>query len=128
MNSIAETQAANYLFTVQEDGGPLTHMQANLFQTLVAKIIFFRCQPRPDLKTELDFLTTRVRNTDKNNYKKLSRTIRYSRKTRGMELTLEEDSINSIRWWIDDAYGVHPDLKGHYRSMILLGKCTMASK
>ena len=56
-------------------------VQANLFQTLVAKIMFFRFQSRPNLKTALDFLTKRVRNPDKDDYKKLACTIRYIRGT-----------------------------------------------
>ena len=103
-------------------------IQAGLFWTLVVKILFVSCRSRPDLKMALDFLTTRVPNTDRDDYKKLTHTIYYISKTQGIELTLEAESIYTIQWWIDVAYGVHPDLKGHSRGMISLGKSAAASK
>ena len=81
MISIDENPEANHLFTVKEYGGTFTRVQENLFQTLVAKILFFRFWSRPNLKTALDFLTKRVRNPDKDDYKKLACTIRYIRGT-----------------------------------------------
>ena len=36
--------------------------------------------------------------------------------------------MDTIWWWIDAAYGVHLDLKGHLGGMMLLGKCAAASK
>ena len=39
-----------------------------------------------------------------------------------MDLTLEAESMDTTRWWIDTACGVHLDLKGHYRGMMLLRK------
>ena len=36
--------------------------------------------------------------------------------------------MDAIKWWIDSAYGVHPDLKVHSGVMMLLGKSTAASK
>ena len=71
-------------------------VQADLFRTLVANILFVSCRPRLDLKTALDFLTTRVRNTDKDDFKKLVFTIRYISATRGLELTMETDSMDAI--------------------------------
>ena len=60
MGSIDETKEANHLFTVRKYGDTLMGMQADLFQTLVAKILFVSCRSRPDLRTELAFLTMQV--------------------------------------------------------------------
>ena len=58
MNGVAETSEANYMFTFQEDGGTLTRVQSDLFQTLVAKILLVSSRSRPNLKTALALLTT----------------------------------------------------------------------
>ena len=84
------------MFIVREYEGTLTGTQADLFQTLVAKILFVRCRSRPDLKMALAFLTTRVLNPDEDDYKKLARTIPYIRKTQVMELNLEAESMYTI--------------------------------
>ena len=70
----------------------------------------------------LALLVMQVRNPDGDEYKNLARTIHYIRATRGMELTLEAESMDTIRWWIDMSYVVHPDLKGHSGGMVPLRK------
>ena len=103
-------------------------MQADLFGTLVSNIFFVGYCSRTNLKTALYLLTTRVHNPDEDDYKKLVHTILYIRATRGMEITLEAESMNSMQWCINATYSVHPDFKGHSRGMILLGKGVSASK
>ena len=75
----------------------------------------------------LDFLTPRVQNPGGDDYKKLAHMICYIRVTLGMELTLKAESIDNIRWWIEAAYWLHPDLKVHSSGMMLLGKGAAAS-
>ena len=128
MVDIYKTPSANNMFIVREYEGTLTGTQADLFQTLVAKILFVRCRSRPDLKMALDFLTTQVRNPDGDEYKKLNRTIHYIGSMQVIELTLEAESMDTIRWWIDAAYGVHPDLKGYSGGMMSLGKGAASRK
>ena len=47
MDGIAETQEANHMLPVRQDGDTLTSMQENLFRTVVAKILFVSCRSRP---------------------------------------------------------------------------------
>jgi hypothetical protein len=54
-------------------------------------------------------------------YKKLSRVIKYLRGTINMPLCLEADSAKEPKWWVDASYGVHPDLKSHTGGMLSLG-------
>ena len=76
----------------------------------------------------LDFLTTRVPNTDRDDYKKLTHTINYIRATQEMDLTLKADLVDTIQWWIDTAYGMHLDMKGHSGGIMSLGKGAVYSK
>ena len=96
MDSVSDTPASNHMFQVQEYGGTLSPVQSNLFQNCLENILFVSCRSRSDLKTVPSFLTTRVLNTDEDNYKKLSCTILYIRGTQGMELTLEAESMDAI--------------------------------
>ena len=98
MDSISETPESNHLFTVREGGDTLTVTQDDWFQNFVAKIFFVSCRSRPDLKEALDFLTTRVRNPDGDDKKNIVHTINYIRAMQGMDLTLEVESMNTIRW------------------------------
>ena len=60
------------------------------------KILFVILWSRPDLKTALALLPTRLRNPTWDDYKKLARTIRYIREMQDMELTLEAESMDTI--------------------------------
>ena len=44
---------------------------AALFRTLIAKALYVSCRSRPDWKTALSFLTTRVKNPTRDDYEKL---------------------------------------------------------
>jgi precorrin-2 methylase len=39
-----------------------------------------------------------------------------------MPLTLEATSMEVVKWWIDAAFAVHPDLKSHTGGAMSLGK------
>ena len=64
MDIFANTPASNHLLQVQEDGSTLLPVQADLFQTLVSKILFVSCRSRPDPNMALAFLTIQFRNPD----------------------------------------------------------------
>ena len=55
-------------------------------------------------------------------YKKLSRVIRYLRGTRELHLILSAVSLNEIYWSIDGSYGSHTDMRGHTGACCTLGK------
>ena len=128
MDGTAETPAASHLFQTRGDAKTISKAQADLFRTMVAKIQFVACRSRPDLKLALSFLTTRVKNPDLDDYRKLVRLVRYIRTTRHLKLTLRASSMTKINWWIDAAYGVHDDMRGHSGGMMSLGKGAMGSR
>ena len=47
---------------------------------------------------------------------------------RHLKLTLKASSLSQIKWWVDAAYGVHDDLRGHTGGMMSLGEGAMATK
>ena len=55
-------------------------------------------------------------------YKKLSRVIRYLRGTQELHLILSAVSLNEIYWSIDGSYGSHTDMRGHTGACCTLGK------
>ena len=112
MNGLVYTQDANQLFQFQYYGGDLSIKQQDLYQLLVTNIIFMRCFLIPDLKTDIDFLTTRLKQTNLDNYKKLAYCVSYIRDTMEIPLTIEVSKASMMRWWNNSAYGVNLDIKG----------------
>jgi hypothetical protein len=39
-----------------------------------------------------------------------------------MSLTLEADSINAMKWWVDASFAVHPDMQGQTSGEMSIGK------
>ena len=75
MDGESRTPAPLHLFEVNEQ----------FFHHYVAKLLFLCKRARPDIQTAVAFLSTRVQNPDTDDYKKLTRTMRYLRGTSGLE-------------------------------------------
>ena len=84
----AITLAANHLFSVNKTTRKLSKKDAQVLHTIVAKLIFLCKRAQPDILTGVSFLTTRVREPDEDNDKKLSRLLKYLSGTRDIVLTL----------------------------------------
>jgi len=71
------------------------------------------------------FLCTRVQSPDVDDYKKLTRVMKYICSTRGITLTMEAG--DRLKWWVDSSYAVHPDMRSHSGIFMTLGKVTAYS-
>ena len=48
--------------------------------------------------------------------------LKYPKGTGGLKLTLSDDDLSIIKWWVDVSYATHEDCKGQTGSMMFLGK------
>jgi hypothetical protein len=99
-----------------------------MFHHHTAKLLFLSKRARPDIQTAVTFLTTRVREPDEDDYKKLARCMKYLRGSIDLPLTLEADNLSVVKWWVDASYGVHPDMKSHTGATMSLGKGAIYSR
>jgi Reverse transcriptase (RNA-dependent DNA polymerase) len=118
----AKTPAASHLFEINEKATKLDDEKAEIFHHLVAKLLYLSKRTRPDLLITVAFLTTRVCSPDIDDWKKLARCLCYLKDNQDLDLTLEASSSVLIHWWIDAAFGVHPDFKSHTGAAMSLGK------
>ena len=123
MDGEAATPAPSHLFEVNEnDPKMLDKTRSDFFRHNVAKLLFLCKRARPDIQTSVAFLCTRVKGPDEDDYKKLSRVMKYLRGTVNMPLTLEANNMHVIKWWVDASFAVHPDMKSHTGGVMTLGK------
>ena len=71
---------------------------------IVAKIIFLCKQARPKILTGVEFLTTLVREPDKDDDNKLGRILIYLSRTMDLVFTLESDGTRTVKWWLGAAF------------------------
>jgi hypothetical protein len=123
MSGVATSPAADHLYDVNEtDPVFLKEEDGNYFHTMTAKLLFLAKRARPDIQQGVAFLTTRVRRPDADDYKKLTRVIKYLRADPHLPLTLEADDSLTMKWWVDASFAVHPDMKSHTGATGTLGK------
>jgi hypothetical protein len=127
LNGPSITPAANFLFEVNPKATKLDPTAADFFHRLTAQLLYLSKQARPDLQTAVSFLTTQVQKPDEEDFRKLGRCVRYLKRTAHYPLTLEADSISSIKWWVDASYAVHPDMRSHTGGTMSMGKGSVYS-
>lgn len=120
--TIAATPAAMHLFEVNEKAEKLSEDDAEKFHNMVARGLFLCKRARPDIQLAISFLSTRVREPDVDDWKKLRRLINYLRNTQDMVLTLSADNTYVLKWDIDAAYAVHKDMKSQTGAMLTMGE------
>jgi hypothetical protein len=107
--------AADHLLTVRDPSlaKVLPEEQARAFHRTSAQILFLSARARRDIQPVTAFLTTRVTSPDEDDWGKAKRVLGYLKGTLNMPLILSADSLTLSRWWVDAAYAVHDDCRGH---------------
>jgi hypothetical protein len=125
------TPAAEHLFQVRDDVAKISEKMAKVFHNFTARGLFATKRSRPDIHTAISFLTTRVREPDEDDWKKLQRMMRYLRGTPDLALILSGDEtsiIKYIEWWIDGAHTGHTTMRSQTGATSSLGKgCLMST-
>ena len=128
MDGKAATPAAAHLFKVNTVNPKLLDQERkDLFVHLVMQGLYLSQRGHLDIRTAILFLCSRLKCLDKDNYKKLTRLMRYLWHTLHMCLVLGKDDTNVVHWWIDTSYAVHPDMRGHMGTTMSLGNGSVFS-
>ena len=123
MDRTSSTPAVVHLFkTNMEDPKLLNDEQKKIFVHLVMQGLYLSQRGRPDIRTAIAFLCSRLNNPDEDDYKKLTRLVHYLCGTKDLILTLRANNDGIVRWWIDASYAAHDDMKGHTGATLSLGK------
>ena len=77
MNGTAVTPASDNLFEVDTTADALDYKTAEYFHRMTARLLFASKRARPDIQVAVAFLCTRVKEPNVDDYKKLTRVIKY---------------------------------------------------
>jgi hypothetical protein len=64
---------------------------------------------RQDIQTVVAFLTTRMKNLDKDDWGKLKRVLKYLNGTKYLKLKLSVDNLAMLKQYVDRSHNVHAD-------------------
>jgi hypothetical protein len=128
MRGRAVTPAATHLFQVNSVNPVyLGEEKAETYVRVVMQLLFLSQRARPDIRPAVSFLNSRLLQPDEDDYKKLTRVVRYLDTTVDMPLVLAADDSGQIRWWIDSSFAVHEDMKSHTGGTMSMGKGSIYS-
>jgi hypothetical protein len=107
--------ATDHLLTVRDKSlaKPLPEEQAREFHHASAQLLFLSTRARRDIQPATVFLTTRVRCPDEDDWGKVKQLLGLLKGTPNTPLILSADLLTLSRWWVDGAYAVHDDCRGH---------------
>ena len=124
----SSTSAGGNLFTTTEDDPEkLRKEEAITFHHVTEKLFYISKRAILDLQLGVAFLCTRVKDPDKDYWKKLTQVMKYIKSTIGPPLILGIDDTTTIRWYVDAAFGVHPDMKSHTQMVMTMGQGAASS-
>ena len=70
-------------------------------------MLFLCKRARTNIELLISFLTTRVKDLDKDDWKKLKHGLMYLKGTLHTKIHMKAGSLSMIIWWVDASYGVH---------------------
>ena len=121
MSDKITSPASENLFKINKHSPKIDKILAEEFHTTVARGLFVSKRARPDIQPTIAFLCTRVREPTKDDWNKLNRLMSYLKKTKNEVLVLKCDGKNEVKWWVDAAFAVHPDMKSHTGAVMTMG-------
>ena len=128
----ASSPASNDLYKINPDAVRLNVSESKHFYSVVQRLLYLTVQFRRDLGVAIGFLTTRVREPDVDDVRKLDRVLKYLNGTRELCLVFRGDGTGQLSMCvsIDAAFGLHGDGKSHsgYVATIAGGSVEAKSK
>ena len=118
----ARSPAAKHLYHINPKAKALDSTAADEFHSITMQLAYMAQRGRPDIRTAVAFLSTRVMAPDEDDRRKLGRVLKYLQSTKDLVLRLEGTKDFPIHWWVDASYAVHPDFKGQTGGYMTLGR------
>ena len=98
------------------------------FHSVIAKLLYLVKRARPDLETLVSYLTMRVTKSDVDDWKKLKRGLTFVKNMIKDKIIIGAKTLSDLYTWIDAAYDVHNNIRGHTGGAILMGYGIMHGK
>ena len=106
---------------MNEHAKVLDEPTAQFFHHNVANLLFLCKRACRDIQTAVAFLCTIEKCPDVDDYKKLTRVMKYLWNMENLPLVLEAENLNTAEWWVNASFAVHPNMHSHTGCLMMLG-------
>jgi hypothetical protein len=115
------TAASEDLFKVDKDAMKLSPPEAKSFHSMIAMMLYVTKRASPYTALVMAFLTTRVKEPDADDWRKLRHLINYLKSTRDLPLVLGSLNTGVLQWHVDASFATHPNMRGHTEGVLNMG-------
>ena len=115
------------LFKVDDTAKDLGPTRQKEFHTFVMKGMFLAKRARQDILPAITFLSTRTKQLNEGDWRKLVKLLSYLNKTQELVVRLEADDSQTVNWHIDASFAVHKDYRSHTGGTMTLGRGIITS-
>ena len=91
------------------------------------KGMFIAKRARRDILPAIMFLSTRTKQPNEGDWRKLVKLLSYLNKTQKLVVRLEADDSQTVNWHIDASFAVHKDYRSHTGGTMTLGRGIITS-
>ena len=121
MRGSSSVPANKSLFTTRDTIPTLDTATQEFFHYVTMQLMYLSQRGRPDIRTAVAYLSSRVTKPNQDDLHKLSKVVKYLESTIDLPLRLQALNDGILDCWIDAAYGAHDDCKGHTGTTMSLG-------
>ena len=118
---VAKTPAANRLFDVNPEPEFLNRKRGDIFHRTVAKLLWASLRARPDILLAISFLTSRVKQPDKDDWEKLTRLVVYLKESIDLRLRLSSSVMGVVKWWVDASFATRDQRRSQTGGCLSMG-------
>ena len=122
------TPAKADLFNQGQDEVLLDDTKADVYHSVVQKLMYVCKRARPDIEPALSYLCTKVSRPTNQDQDKLNRLLDFIRGTLDDRRVIGATSLNEMVTWVDAAFASHMDKKSHTGGTISFGVGVVHSK
>ena len=124
----ATTPARRNLFEIDESSARLHGKRAELFHSIVAKLLYVSLRGRLDIGLPIAYLCTRISCSSEQDWAKLKRVLDYLNGTLDDFRILGVDDITKMKTWVNVSFAVHRDMKSHTGGAVSFGTGAVMAK
>jgi Reverse transcriptase (RNA-dependent DNA polymerase) len=118
----SDTPHSADLFSINDKLGLMDSAKQELFHSRTQSLLYLAKRTRPDIQTSVGFLGRRVKKATGEDWNKISKVIKFIRKTKsvGLRFRCGVDKLK-VTAFVDVSYASHADRKSHTGCSIFIG-------
>jgi hypothetical protein len=110
------------VFNVDDESPLIDTKRAELFHSLVEKLLWIIKRGRPDIEVVISFLCTRVKGPTEEDWYKFKRVLMYLYGSINDVRIIGASDLRSLLCMVDASYSVHTNMRGHTGGLMSFGK------